>query len=166
MLTFHMFQFTMLFTSWCICSDNIMTSRVAQLIRLSLTLKTSLGLACSPGAQTVFDRERVLRSTISNSKQYRLYCTKRDVLTWTSPRWASQPYVRIYLLKHMLNNSWISILICPLRRLTQLVVNRCQFSANWYPIGTQLAPIFNNPPWRLFRLKYLLKHLQPEPAFI
>ena len=42
MLSLYMFQFTMLFTSWCICSDDIMTSGVAWLIRLTLTLNTSL----------------------------------------------------------------------------------------------------------------------------
>ena len=38
----YMFQFTMLFTSRRICSDDIMTSGVAQLIGLALTLETSL----------------------------------------------------------------------------------------------------------------------------
>jgi len=32
MLSLYMFQFTMLFTIWCIYSDDIMTSGVAQLI--------------------------------------------------------------------------------------------------------------------------------------
>jgi len=92
MLSLYMFQFTMLFTSWCICSDDIMTSVVSQLIQLSLTLKSSLEFfVCSPGAQF---RSWTWSFQISNSKQYRLYCTKRDLLTWTSPRWASQSTVR------------------------------------------------------------------------
>jgi len=53
-----------------------MTSSVAQLIRLSLTLETSLGLMYSPGAQK-FDR---VLSTISNSNQYAKCCTENDIL--------------------------------------------------------------------------------------
>ena len=53
MLSFYMFQFTMLFTSWCICSDNIVTSDVALLIRLALTLKTSLEFLCVFTRRTV-----------------------------------------------------------------------------------------------------------------
>ena len=59
MLSFYMFQFTMLFTSWCICSDNIMTSNVAQLIQLSLTLETSLEFR-------VFDRRAKWQVSIVN----------------------------------------------------------------------------------------------------
>ena len=36
MLFFHMFRFTMLFTSWCICSDNILMSVFTTLIFLNL----------------------------------------------------------------------------------------------------------------------------------
>jgi len=36
MLFFHMFHFTMLFTSWCICSDNILMSVFTTLIFLNL----------------------------------------------------------------------------------------------------------------------------------
>ena len=52
MLSLYMFQFTMLFTSWCIYSDDIMTSGVAPLIGLALTLNTSLEFfVWSPRAQ-------------------------------------------------------------------------------------------------------------------
>ena len=50
--------------------------------------------------------------------------------------------------------------------MTHLVVNDGQFGANRYPIGPQLAPIFNNPPWRFFRPSYLFTHLQPEHTLI
>jgi len=58
MLSLYMFQFTMLFTIWRIYNEDIMTSVVALLIRLALTLEISLEFfVCSPGAQTVFDCE-------------------------------------------------------------------------------------------------------------
>ena len=109
--------------------------------RLSRTLETSLEFSCVfTRRASFFDRERVLRSTISNSKQYRLYCTKRDVLTWTSPRWASQPYIRKLLIethdKQQLKCNYIG----PLHGLTQLVVNRGRLGANWVPIGCQSYP--------------------------
>jgi len=55
------------------CSDDIVTSGVAQLIQLALTLKTSLEFfVCSPARRqfSVFDRERVL-STIPNLNEYK-----------------------------------------------------------------------------------------------
>jgi len=54
-------------------SDDIVTSGVAQLIQLALTLKTSLEFfVCSPARRqfSVFDRERVL-STIPNLNEYK-----------------------------------------------------------------------------------------------
>jgi len=54
----------------------------------------------------------------------------------------------------------------PLHGLTHLVVNDGQLGANWYPIGTQLAPIFNNPPWRSSRLQYLITEASPENTLI
>ena len=68
-LSLYMFQFTMLFTIWRIYNEDIMTSGVALLIRLSLTLETSLELACVHPARS-FDRECVLFTT-SNLNQYR-----------------------------------------------------------------------------------------------
>ena len=82
MLSLYMFQFTMLFTSWCIYSDDIMTSGVALLIPLALTLETSLELfAYSPGAQVSIMNVFFPRSLIWIS----MGGTVRN-LTWTSPR--------------------------------------------------------------------------------
>ena len=94
MLSFHMFHFTMLFTSGRMCCDNILMRVHTKLIWLSLTLNTSLE-NCT-GVQTVFDRERVL-STISYSNCYRLYCTKRDVVSYRGQLHAMINYIGLFL---------------------------------------------------------------------
>ena len=105
MLSLYMFQFTMLFTSWCICSDNMMTSGVAHLIQLALTLNTSLEFRVLSRRADSFRSWTFPRSLIRLSIRYRVQIVMfyREHLHHSAQ--ASIP-MEIYLLKHMLYGSW------------------------------------------------------------
>ena len=72
-----------------------MTSVVALLIRLSLTLETSLEF-CVFTRPASFDCEPGL-STTSSLNQYRLYCTKRDVVSYRGQLHAMSNYIGLFL---------------------------------------------------------------------
>ena len=85
MLSLYMFQFTMLFTSWCICSDNIVTSNVALLIRLALTLNTSLDLACVHPARRQFSIVNLPPCLIWITIGYIVPCSIVNLSTMSQP---------------------------------------------------------------------------------
>ena len=129
MLSLYMFQFTMLFTIWCIYNDDIVTSIVSQLNGLSLTLITSLEFRVFHRVLivNVFFPRPLISISIEHTVQNVMFKNLHDEQT---------PLIRTLHIKlHYIQQLKCNYL-APLHGWTHLVV----YHASMHPLGGHWVP--------------------------